>query len=318
MNTTLSLSLAALALVAPLPPTAEGIVGDRLPPTEFEGFHNTEAKDLSDYRGRLVLIEFFETDYPGCKERIRGLNKLQKKFGDKGLSVLGIASENPELTVEWMDKGRAEYAYAFDPLDKLYYAIGAPPIPACLLVDPHGTILFGGYPEDLKDEVIEKAAADALTEPLFQWPEELAKSAAALRKGKLGKAITEAEAAGDLYAEYVAELEALLDGQVSLLEAAFEEGDYLKVITIAKELEDAVEGRPQAERVEPLVKEIRKDRDKRMVLEAQEDIQKLLAKKIKRKDVQKHVDDLEELRERFPGTIVDRDVDRAIARLRDI
>ena len=87
---------------------------------------------------------------------------------------------------------------------------------------------------------------------------------------------------------------------------------------MAEELEEAIDGREQEAKVQGLVSDITKNRDKRMVLEAQKDIAKMLSKKVKRKDVSKLVKKLEKLRAKHPGTIIDLEVDEAIAKLRAI
>lgn len=196
--------------------------------------------------------------------------------------------------------------------------VGLNSYPSALLVDSSGRIVFGGYPGEIDDEMVEKAIRGALTEPIFEWPDALEDAVDAMRDGKLGKAIAEAEATGEVYAEYVDELMGLLDGRVEILEEAHEDGDYLAVVEMAEELEEAIEGREQAETVKELVIDVTKNRDKRMVLNAQKEIRKLLSKKIKRKDVNKHIKKLEKLREKYPDTIIDRDVDDAIEKLRAI
>ena len=44
----------------PIPPMGTSGVGDALPAPEFSDFLQTEAKSFEDYKGRAVLIEFFE------------------------------------------------------------------------------------------------------------------------------------------------------------------------------------------------------------------------------------------------------------------
>lgn len=197
-------------------------------------------------------------------------------------------------------------------------SVGLSSYPSALLVDSSGRIVFGGYPGEIDDEMVEKAVRGALTEPIYQWPDALEDAADAMRAGKLGKAISEAEAAGEEHAEYVDELVGLLDGRVDILKEAHETGDYLAVIEMAEELEEAIDGREQEATVQGLVTDITKNRDKRMVLEAQKDIAKMLSKKIKRKDVNKLIKKLEKLRAKHPDTIIDIEVDEAIEKLRAI
>jgi thiol-disulfide isomerase/thioredoxin len=46
---------------------------------------------LSDYKGRVVLIDFWATWCPPCRAAMPGLEKLHKAYKDKGLVVLAIS-----------------------------------------------------------------------------------------------------------------------------------------------------------------------------------------------------------------------------------
>jgi cytochrome c biogenesis protein CcmG/thiol:disulfide interchange protein DsbE len=46
---------------------------------------------LSDYKGKVVILDFWDTWCPPCKKEIPGFIELQDKYGDKGLVILGAA-----------------------------------------------------------------------------------------------------------------------------------------------------------------------------------------------------------------------------------
>jgi cytochrome oxidase Cu insertion factor (SCO1/SenC/PrrC family) len=50
---------------------------------------------LTDYRGKVVLVQFLYTTCSHCQATARMLSKLQKELGSQGLQVLGVAF-NPE------------------------------------------------------------------------------------------------------------------------------------------------------------------------------------------------------------------------------
>jgi len=48
---------------------------------------------LSEYRGKVVLLEFWATWCPPCRAAIPGLEKLHTTYKDKGLIVLAISMD---------------------------------------------------------------------------------------------------------------------------------------------------------------------------------------------------------------------------------
>ena len=54
---------------------------------------------MSDYRGKVILVEFWTTWCPTCKEMIPVLSKLHKKYSDKGLVILGVSLDKEGLKV---------------------------------------------------------------------------------------------------------------------------------------------------------------------------------------------------------------------------
>ena len=57
-----------------------------------------QAIRLSDFKGRIVLLDFWATWCGPCRREAPDLIELQKKFAHKGFSVIGIA---------WDEEGRA-------------------------------------------------------------------------------------------------------------------------------------------------------------------------------------------------------------------
>ena len=48
-------------------------------------------KLLSDYRGKVVVLEFLFTTCPHCQHSAQTLTRLQREYGPRGLQVLGVA-----------------------------------------------------------------------------------------------------------------------------------------------------------------------------------------------------------------------------------
>src|ERR1700739_418284 len=50
--------------------------------------------DMESYRGKVVLISFWATWCPGCRDEMPELIKLQQKFGSKGFTVAAVAVDD--------------------------------------------------------------------------------------------------------------------------------------------------------------------------------------------------------------------------------
>ena len=55
---------------------------------------NNEAVTLADYKGKVIVIDFWATWCQPCKFEIPGFVELQTRYGDKGLQVLGISVDD--------------------------------------------------------------------------------------------------------------------------------------------------------------------------------------------------------------------------------
>src|SRR6201984_389882 len=54
---------------------------------------NDKGVTLTDYRGKVVLVNFWATWCDPCREEIPWLIEMQDKYGPKGFAVLGIAMD---------------------------------------------------------------------------------------------------------------------------------------------------------------------------------------------------------------------------------
>jgi len=64
-------------------------------PAPVVQFKDLEGKDtsLGDYHGKVVLVNFWATWCDPCREEIPWLIDMQRKYADKGFTVLGIAMD---------------------------------------------------------------------------------------------------------------------------------------------------------------------------------------------------------------------------------
>lgn len=62
----------------------------------FKDIHGRYVR-LSDYRGKVVLVNFWATWCPPCKAEIPDLIRLQREYGSAGLQVIGVTYPPQDL-----------------------------------------------------------------------------------------------------------------------------------------------------------------------------------------------------------------------------
>jgi thiol-disulfide isomerase/thioredoxin len=78
--------------------SADKSVGSMEPEVAFKDLNSKEVS-LAQYRGKVVLINFWATWCDPCREEIPWLIEMQQKYGDKGFTVLGIAMDEEGQSV---------------------------------------------------------------------------------------------------------------------------------------------------------------------------------------------------------------------------
>lgn len=55
---------------------------------------NGVSLELSSYRGKVVLLDFWATWYDPCREEIPHFVELQQKYGGDGLQIIGVSMDD--------------------------------------------------------------------------------------------------------------------------------------------------------------------------------------------------------------------------------
>ncbi|NTU59768.1 MAG: TlpA family protein disulfide reductase [Deltaproteobacteria bacterium] len=118
---------------------------------------------LSTFRGKVVLLDFWTTWCPPCRQALPHLAELQKGLGSQGFQALGMSlDEDAEILKAFLVENPIPYPVllANDDTRAAYGGVSA--IPQVFLVDRKGKIRerFQGYTPEIGEKM--KAAAEAL------------------------------------------------------------------------------------------------------------------------------------------------------------
>ena len=119
---------------------AKSFLGKQAPAITVQKWISKEP----DRKGKFVLIDFWATWCPPCRETVPELNAFHQKFGDK-LVVMCISDEKEEVVRKYTDEN-IKYYSAVDTTGALKKEYGVTGIPHCVIINPAGTVVWEGFP----------------------------------------------------------------------------------------------------------------------------------------------------------------------------
>ena len=130
------------AAVSP-PKTPTGpVVGKPAPSVEGK---DTEGKSLklSDYRGKVVMLDFWATWCPPCRAMIPHEQELVTRMQNRPFVLLGVSLDNtPQELKAFLEKEKMTWPNIYDAGGPIGKAWGIQGIPTVFLVDAKGVIRF--------------------------------------------------------------------------------------------------------------------------------------------------------------------------------
>ncbi|HDD45347.1 MAG TPA: TlpA family protein disulfide reductase [Candidatus Desulfofervidus auxilii] len=96
---------------------------------------------LSDFRGKIVILEFFTTWCKSCRLMVADLNQLYNRYRDKNVIFLGISLDgNVDLIYDFAKKLNIAYPILIGNEDIVLKYGGISVLPHLVIVDPKGRI----------------------------------------------------------------------------------------------------------------------------------------------------------------------------------
>jgi peroxiredoxin len=96
---------------------------------------------LSDYRGKVVVLDFWATWCDPCKQEIPHFIEMQSKYTSQGLQVLGVSMDDDEPPVrEFQQKFKMNYPVALGSPELADQYGGILGLPITFVIDRNGRI----------------------------------------------------------------------------------------------------------------------------------------------------------------------------------
>ena len=99
--------------------------------------------DRSDYRGKVVLINFWASWCDPCRDEQPGLESLWKELGPEGVRFVGVDYRDGEGPAQrYLAEFDVTYPSLLDPNGAIGAAFDIPYLPATVLVDREGQMRY--------------------------------------------------------------------------------------------------------------------------------------------------------------------------------
>lgn len=141
------LALACMLLTFALVSTAGAAV--KMPAFALPSAVDGKVVKSSSFRGKAMLVTFFATWCPPCRQEIPTLKKLQEEYGDKGFSVIGLSVDEggPRVVAKLVQKEAINYPVLMADRATANDFGGIAGIPTSFLVNRKGNVVkrYPGY-----------------------------------------------------------------------------------------------------------------------------------------------------------------------------
>ena len=115
-----------------------------------------EMRSLADWRGQIVVLNFWATWCPPCRREIPALIELHEAWSDRSVHVVGVAIDDKSKVVDYVDEIGINYPVLVGETDAIALAraygnqVGA--LPYTVVLDRQGSIIERHKGEITRDE----------------------------------------------------------------------------------------------------------------------------------------------------------------------
>jgi DsbE subfamily thiol:disulfide oxidoreductase len=116
------------------------LVGGPAPEIVLKDLRGQEVR-LSDFRGKVVLLNFWATWCKPCKEEMPAMQASYDKLRDKGLAVVAVNElEDTDKVAQHIRNHGHTFEVIMDKNNKVANRYGVVGLPASFIIDPQGIV----------------------------------------------------------------------------------------------------------------------------------------------------------------------------------
>lgn len=102
----------------------------------------SDTLDLTRFRGKVVLIDFWASWCQPCRHSFPWLNAMQAKYGDRGLVIIGVNVDRERADADrFLQDVPAKFQIVYDPAGTLAARYDLPGMPVSYVIGPKGDIV---------------------------------------------------------------------------------------------------------------------------------------------------------------------------------
>lgn len=116
-----------------------------------------QALTLAALKGKVVVVEFWATWCPPCRQSIPHLIKMQSKYQDKGVVILGLTNEPLSAVKAFAEKMKMNYPVGTGSKSAGVYGVEG--LPTAFVIGADGKVAWSGHPMSGLEPAIERALA---------------------------------------------------------------------------------------------------------------------------------------------------------------
>ena len=141
------------------PASSDGVTGFETAPALSAQTVDGKTVSLTDFKGKIVLVDFWATWCDPCKEEIPLLVKMQEKLKDKGFVILGVSMDEEGVAAvkHFTAKHPITYPVILNNGERAPKGWIVPGLPTAYLIGRDGTVRkrwFGEKdPQELEEAV---------------------------------------------------------------------------------------------------------------------------------------------------------------------